>query len=79
MDNATKYIKSAYAHNLNAETLTLINEGVDEALKDATWDHENDIDAMQNDIDDLKRENSNYMDDIDALREEILILKSKLP
>lgn len=79
MDNATKYITSAYIHTLDAETLTLINEGIENALKNAQWDHKNDVDAMQSDISDLEREVSNYLDDIDELREEISILKSKLP
>ena len=76
MDNATKYITSAYAHKLDAETLTLINEGIENALDDKEFDHFNHTTELHSDIDDLKRENSNYQCDIDELKNELSLLKS---
>ena len=52
MDNATKYITSAYAHKLDAETLTLINEGIENALDDK--EYQCDIDELKNELSLLK-------------------------
>ena len=74
MDDATKYIKSVYAHTLDDETINLINEAVENALADAEIDVELITENFQDELNDLKIDLSNATDEIEQLNRELAIL-----
>ena len=77
MDYATRYLKTVYPHKLDETTISLINEAVENAMRERDDLGEREREDFEREIADLKRDIENQWDTIEDQQDEISYLREQ--